>query len=117
MDELTFFAGLIAITLVVIGLLIYFGLKINKAVGKHAAGLDLPLNISWSGNILFACLVAFWICCMVIRGLRPEGSFGTFLNTPDGLAAALIGSIFIAAIAAAILEKLGYPITKNDDNS
>ena len=56
MDELKFFAGLTAITLTVIGLFIYFGLKLNKAVGKHAPEINFPLNITWSGNILFAAI-------------------------------------------------------------
>ena len=117
MDELKFFAGLTAITLVVIGLLIYFGLKLNKAIGKHAPEINFPLNITWSGNILFACVVAFWICCVAIRALRPESSFGAFLNGPDGVAAAFIGSFFFAAIAGAVLEKFGYPIAKKGHNS
>ena len=69
MDELKFFGGLTAITLLVIGLLIYLGLKLNKAVGKHAADIDFPLSITLSGNILFACMVAFWIYCAVISSL------------------------------------------------
>ncbi len=117
MDELKFFAGLTAITLLVIGLLIYFGLKLNRAVGKHAPETNFPLNITWSGNVLFACMVAFWICCVAIRGHRPESSFGAFLNTPDGVAAAIIGSFFFAAIAGAVLEKFGYPIAKKGDGS
>jgi heme/copper-type cytochrome/quinol oxidase subunit 2 len=117
MDELKFFAGLTATTLVVIVLLIYFGLKLNKAVGKHAPEINLPLNITWSGIILFACIVAFWICCVAIRALRPESSFGIFLNSPDGIAAALIGSLFVAAIAGAVLERFGYPIAEKGDSS
>ena len=117
MDELKFFAGLTAITLVVIGLLIYFGLKLNRAVGKHAPEINFPFNITWSGNVLFACVVAFWVCCVTIRALRPESSFGTFLNSPDGVPAALIGSIFFAAIAGVVLEKLGHPIAKKVDSS
>ena len=37
MDELNFFLGLSAVTIVVIGLVVYFGLKLNKAVNKHSA--------------------------------------------------------------------------------
>ena len=117
MDELKFFAGLTAITLTVIGLLINFGLKLNRAVGNHAPEINFPLNITLSGNILFACVVAFWICCVAIRALRPESSFGAFLNGPDGIAAAIIGSFFFAAIAGAVLEKFGYPIAKKGDHS
>jgi hypothetical protein len=117
MDELKFFSGLIAMTLLVIGLLIYLGLTLNKAVGKHAPDINFPLGITLSGNILFACMVAFWIYCVAVRALRPESSFGAFLNTADGVAVALVGSIFFAAIAGAILEKSGYPIAKKGDES
>jgi heme/copper-type cytochrome/quinol oxidase subunit 2 len=117
MDELKFFAGLTVITLVVIGLLIYFGLKLNKAVSKHTPEINFPLNITWTGNILYACVVTFWICCVAIRALRPESSFGAFLNSPDGVAAAIIGSLFFAAIAGAVLERIGYPIAKKGDKS
>ena len=91
--------------------------EVGKAVGKHAPEINFPLNITWSGNILFACVVAFWICCVAIRSLRPESSFGAFLNSPDGVAAAFIGSFFFAAIAGAVLEKFGYPIAKKGDKS
>jgi len=117
MDELKFFAGLTAITLTVIGLFIYFGLKLNKAVGKHAPEINFPFNITWSGNILFACVVAFWICCVAIRALRPESSFGAFLNSSDGIAAAIIGSFIFAAIAGAVLERFGYPIVRKGNRS
>jgi hypothetical protein len=117
MDELKFFAGLSAITLLVIALLVYFGMKLNKAVGNHASDINFPLNITLSGNALFACVVAFWICCAAYRALRPESSFGAFLNTSDGVAAAFVGSIFFAAIAGAVLEMFGYPIAKKSDES
>ena len=117
MDELKFFAGLTAITFMVIALLVYVGLKMNKTVGSHASNIDFPLNITFSGNALFACVVVFWIYCAAVRALRPESSFGAFLNTPDGVAAVFIGSVFFAAIAGAILEKFGYPIAKKGDDS
>ena len=117
MDEVKFFAGLTAITLLVIGLLIFLGLKLNKAVGKHAPDIDFPLNITLSGNILFACMVAFWVYCAAVRVFRPESSFGAFLNTADGVTVVLVGSIFFTAIAGAILEKSGFPIAEKGDES
>ena len=112
-----FLLGLGAITFVVIGLVIYLGLKLNRAVDTYAPDINFSLNITRSGNVLFACVVAFWVYCAAARILRPESSFGAFLNSPDGIAAALVGSILFAAIAGAILEKLGYPIAKRGDHS
>lgn len=117
MDEWKFFAGLTAITLAVITMIVYLGLKLNKAVGNRATDINFPLNITRSGNVLFACVVTFWVCCAAYRALRPESSFGAFLNTPDGVGAALVGSVLIAAIAAAILEKIGYPVARKDGES
>ena len=55
--EWGFVLGLGAITLVVIGLIIYFGLKLDKAVQRHAPEISLPLSITPTGNALFACMV------------------------------------------------------------
>lgn len=41
-DELKFFLGLGAITLVVVGVVIYFGLKLNKAVEAQAPKINFP---------------------------------------------------------------------------
>lgn len=117
MDDLKFFAGLTAITLVVISLLVYLGLKANKAVGKHAADIDFPLNITFTGNAVYACLVAFWVYCAAVRALRPESQFGGFLNTADGIAAIVIGSIVFVAIAGSVFERFGYPLFKKGDDS
>lgn len=117
MDELKFFAGLTAITLTVIGLFIYFGRKLSKAAERHAADIDLPLYLTPSGTALFACMVAFWVVSVATRALRPESSFGSFLNGPEGVLAVISGSIFFTGIAAAILSHFGYPIAKREKSS
>ena len=117
MDELKFFLGLSAVTLVVIGLVIYFGLKLNKAVVRHAADTDFPWHITLAGTALWACVVAFWVICAVARELRPESFLGDFLNTTDGVVSVFAGSIFFAVTAGAILERLGYPIQKRGDDT
>lgn len=117
MDELKFFAGLSAITLIVIGLVIYIGLKLNNTVLKRAPEIALPLNITLTGTALWASVVGFWLVCLVAGKLRPATLLGAFVGTADGMAAVFIGSIFFAMIAGAILEKLGYPIARRDDQS
>jgi hypothetical protein len=62
-------------------------------------------------------MVAFWIACVAMRALKPESSFGSFLNGPEGVLAVISGSIFFAGIAAAILTYLGYPIASKEKNS
>jgi len=110
MDELKFFAGLTVITFVVIGLFTYFGRKLSKAAERHASEIDLPLYVTPTGTALFACIVAFWVICVTTRALKPESSFGSFLNGPEGVLAVISGSIIFAGIAAVILTQFGYPI-------
>lgn len=110
--EWGFTLGLIAITLSVISIVIYFGWKLSKAVQKNASDSVLALHITPTGTILFACMVGFWIICLAARALAPEGSLGAFLKGPDGLLVILIGSVLFCAVAGAVLETLGYPIAK-----
>ena len=109
MDELKFFAGLAAITVFVIGLFVYFGRRISKAAERNAAYIDLPLYVSRSGTVFFACLVAFWVCCAAARVLAPRSPFGEYLGTFDGVASVVLGSCVFAGIAWVVSEKLGYP--------
>jgi hypothetical protein len=114
-DELKFFLGLGAITLAVIGLLIYFGLKLNKAVETQAPKINFPLKVTMTGTALWACVVGFWVICAVARELKPADFLGGFLHTTDGIASVFLGSIVFATIAGVVLEKLGYPIAKRGD--
>ena len=117
MDELKIFAELTAITLVVIGLFIYFGRRLSKAAERHASEIELPLYITPSGTVFFACVAAFWVYCAATRVLAPASSFGEFLNTLDGVASILMGSILIIVAADLVLGKFGYPIWKWDNDS
>lgn len=117
MDDLKFFLGLSAITLAVIGFVIYFGLKLNKAVDRHAADIDFPWHITLTGTVLWACVVGFWVICAVARELKPETLLGEFLSTTDGVASIFVGSMFFGVTVGAILEKLGYPIYKRGDDT
>jgi len=115
--EWGFVLGLGGITVFVIGLVIFFGLKLNKAVLEHAPETALPLNVTLAGTVLWACVVGSWLVCLVAAKLRPETSLGAFAGTSDGVAIILVGSILIAGGAAAILEKLGYPIATRGETS
>jgi len=92
------------------------GLGIRTWLGRyHASEINLPLNITRTGVVIFACMVAFWIYCAATRVLDPGSSLGVFLADVDGVAAVVVGSIFFGGIAGAILEKLGYPIAERGD--
>lgn len=114
--EWGFILGLVAITLPVIGLVICFGRKLSRAIEKQASDNDLALSITPAGTVLFACIVAFWIICVAARKLAPEGHLGAFVNTSDGVAVVLIGSVVFSGVAGAILEKLGYPIARKKEH-
>jgi len=114
--EWQFIAGLGAITGLVIALVIYLGLKLNKAVLKNAPDMALPINITYSGTALFALVVGFWVLCLAAAKLRPETWFGSFVGTADGVGIVIVGSIFLAGVAAAVLEKLGWPIASRGED-
>ena len=110
-DELKSFAGLAAITLLTISLLVYLGLKLNKVVGRRDSLFSY--GITMSGTILGALITAFWVYFLVARGATsPQHGFAAFLRTADGLALALAGSVVFGGVAGAVLERLGYPIIK-----
>lgn len=108
--EFGFVLGLVVITLIVIGLVIYFGMKLNRAVQKEAPESKFTLHLSLTGTALMACIVTFWLICLVAGKIRPDTSFGAFVGTVDGVGTVIVGSIFFAGIAGAIAEKLGHPI-------
>ena len=115
--EWQFLAGLGAITSVVIALVIFLGLRLNKAVLKRAPEIALPIYINRSGTVLFALIVSFWLVCLVAAKLRPETSLGAFLGTADGVGVVVVGSLFFAGVAGAVLEKLGWPIASRGEDS
>lgn len=112
MDEIKFFAGLGAVTIFVIGLLVYVGQKISRAAERNANYIDLPLYVSRTGTVIFACVVAFWVCCAATRVLSPQSPFGTYLGTFDGIASVVLSSCIFVGVAWVISEKLGYPFAK-----
>ena len=110
--ELSFVLGLVTVTLVVIGLVIYFGRKFSGVVQKHAPESDMASGITLTGTALTACMVGFWVICAAARVLNPEGSIGTLLSRADGVVAVFMASVLFFGIGAAVLKKLGYPIMK-----
>ena len=107
-----FILGLGAITLFVVGLFIYFGQKISRAVAKHAPESELAVEITATGTVLSALMVGFWVLCLAARALAPQSSLGAFVGKAEGMAAGFVASLMFFPIAAVILQKLGYPIAK-----
>ena len=117
MDELKFFGGLAGITILVVGLLVYFGRKLSHAAERNADSIDLPLYVTRTGTTFFACVVAFWVYCVAVRMLTPHSDLGQYLGTFDGAATVVFGSIMFVAIAWLVADKLGYPFAKSDKGS
>jgi hypothetical protein len=80
---------------------------------KRAPETAFALNLTFTGTALMACIVGFWIICLVAGKLRPHSSFGAFVGTADGAGIVIVGSFLFAGVAGAVLEKLGFPIAKN----
>lgn len=112
MDDLKFFGGLAAITAFVIALFVYAGRKVSKAAERNAEFIGLPLYVTRTGTIFFACVVAFWVYCVSVRMLSPGSRFGAYLGTAEGAVSILFGSITFIGVAWVIFEKLGYPMAK-----
>ena len=112
--EWLFVLGLGAVTLIVIGLVIFLGLKLNKAVMKRTPEIATPLNITLAGTVLWACVVGFWLICLILAKLYPGSALGAFIGTVDGIASVFVASIIFAGVASAILEKLGFPIATRE---
>ncbi len=117
MDELKFFAGLGVIMIFAIGLLVFLGRKLSKAAERNAAYIDLPLYVSRTGTVFFACVVAFWVYCAAVRALAPQSTFGKFLGTFEGVASVILGTCVFVGVAWLIAEKLGYPFARWEGDS
>ena len=107
-----FVLGLVVIFLIVIGPLIYFGRELSKYLQRHDPESELAISVTPTGNALAGGLVGFWGACVIAFKLAPKSALGSFLDTTDGVLIAIFGSIFLHAITAIILEKLGYPVMK-----
>jgi len=46
---------------------------------------DLTLSITPTGNVLFACIVGFWLICLIARVFAAEGALGRLLGGVDGV--------------------------------
>ncbi len=100
-----------AICIVVGGVAAYFGLKLNKAA-EQRRGSEGVSRFTLAGTAVFACLVGFWLICLVAYKLRPESSLGAFVGTADGIATVVVASVVFVLAARIFLKRLGHSITK-----
>lgn len=114
MDEMAFFFGLAAVTALVIGFIVYFGLKISRAAEQQSENIGMPLYVTPVGTVVFALLVGSWACFLMIANFAPSSTFGSFLSSADGLVAALSGSMIVFVAVGVILDKFGYPIMRRN---
>ncbi len=115
--ELESLISLGVVTLSAIGLVIFLGLKLNKAFTKRAPETLLKTKLTLVGTAVLACLVSFWLVCLIAGTLRPESSLGAFVGTTIDAAAVIVASIFFTGIVGEVLERIGYPMVTRGDNS
>lgn len=106
--------GLGAITLIVIGFVVFLGVRLNKAVVKRTPDNVSSPRITLTGTVVYAFMVGFWLICVVAARLQGESWFGSFVGSADGVAAVIIFSLVAIVVAEVILEKLGYPLFNKD---
>ena len=100
-----------AICILVGGLIGYYGLKLSKAAERRR-GNEGVSRLSLAGTSVCACLVGFWLICLVAYKLRPESLLGAFVGTADGIATVMVASVVFVLAARVFLKRLGYSITK-----
>lgn len=112
-----FVIGLAVIALLIIGPLVYFGRKFSRRVQKHHPESEMAVAVTPTGNLLMGVLVGFWGACAIAYGLAPQSVLGSFFATVGGVVTVILGSIFFYVIAAVVLGKFGFPITRKDDRN
>jgi hypothetical protein len=115
--EMGFVVGLAAMTFAVIGAVVYFGVRVSRAVEKNTPRSPMAATLTSTGLALSGCMIALLVLFAAASTLEPEGSLGAFLRSPEGLVAALLGTVVFFAVASAIFDKLGYPIVKREKNA
>lgn len=108
-----FIIGLVVIALVVISPIIYFGRKFSKHIQKHDPESEMAVTVTPAGNALTGGLVGFWGACAISFKLAPQSALGAFIGTMEGVVTVVIGSISSYVIAAVVLKKFGFPITRS----
>ncbi len=102
-----------AICIVVGGVAAYFGLKLNKAA-EQRRGSEGVSRFTLAGTAVFACLVGFWLICLVAYKLRPESSLRAFVGTADGVATVVAASFVWPLVARVLLRRLGSSMTQEE---
>ena len=111
-----FVVGLAVPTLLVIGLLIYAGVRWSRFVQKESPHSHLALRITMTGTVVAAFMVGFWVLCIAARQLAPESALGRFMQSPDGFIVVIAFSVFAVPLIAVVLKSFGYPIAEWEDS-
>ena len=104
-----------AVTLFLIGLVVFFLKRIQKTAQKDAPeSIFVKPRLTLAGATLMACLLGFFLICLVARETRPTSSLGNFVGTIDGVIIVVVAAIVVLKIISEILKSLGYPFVKED---
>jgi len=103
---------LASVAIVVIAALFYFGMRLAGAIEKKAPP-EAGAKMTPTGLALAGCLTAVLVVFAAAATLEPEGPLGSFLRRPEGLVAALVGTVVFFSLIAWLFERIGYPILQS----
>lgn len=98
-----------------IGVMLYFGMKLARSIEKKAPP-EMRVKLTATGVTLFACMTAVLVVFVAAATLKPEGPLGSFLRSPEGLVAALVGTWVFFSLAGWLFDRIGYPISRRRSN-
>src|SRR5258706_10891787 len=103
MDEAKFFAVLIGMAVLASSVVAWIGLRAQRQLSSTAPGNRALARLTPTGIALSACLVLVLVVGAAARQLAPESELGMFLNSNDGVSAAMGVAAFVYGIFAGIL--------------
>ena len=99
---------------VVLPVLLFLGLRwlARRWIRTHPSSRGAP-EITPAGYVLCGFQVLFLLADAAAYRFDPIGHFGAFLHTPIGVMLSLLGVLLVLFLAAAYLDHLGYPPTRD----
>src|SRR5690606_24291396 len=99
----------------VIGAMFYFGMRVARTLEKKAPS-GLRVQLTRTGLALYGCMTAVLVLFAAAATIEPEGTLGSLLRRPGGLAVTLVATVTFFSVAAWLFERIGYPVSRRRKN-